>query len=82
MCNDSTLIFAYGKKAPLKVQTANKENVARTFKVSNEDAKRGAFVNKSCGKNIADASHYDMIVNTGKLRIESAVETICLLWCC
>lgn len=73
--------------APLDVRI---QNVARVFKLSesdakkrilNRDSKRSAFIRKSFDVEAADADHYDIIVNTGRLSIEAAVETICMLWC-
>jgi len=73
--------------APLDVRV---QNVARTFEVSDEDARqrilhrdsrRAAFVKKSFNADIADTIHYDVIVNTGKLSIEEAAETVSIIWC-
>ena len=73
--------------APLDIRS---KNVSRVFKVLddearrrilNRDSKRAAFVKKAFNQNIGDAAHYDSILNTGKLRIEEAVDSICNLWC-
>jgi cytidylate kinase len=58
------------------------ENVARTFKVSAEDAKRRvirtesdrrAFVRKYFNADIADPVNYDLIINTSSLGMDNAV---------
>ena len=61
------------------------QNVAKWHKVSIEKArkrvirresKRRAFVRQSFNANITDPHNYDLIINTGKMRIESAVEAV------
>lgn len=73
--------------APLEVRV---QNVARTFEVSDEDARhrilhrdsrRAAFVKNSFNADIADTVNYDVILNTGKLSIEEAAETVSTIWC-
>ena len=73
--------------APLEVRI---KNVTRTFHVLNEEAKRrilnrdsrrSTFVKRSFNQNIDDGVHYDLIVNTGRLSIEEAVESISTFWC-
>ncbi len=73
--------------APLEVRV---QNVSRTFKVSDEqarkrisnrDSKRAAFVKTTFNADIADTIHYDLILNTGKLSIEEAAETVSTMWC-
>jgi cytidylate kinase len=68
--------------APLQIRI---ENVARTYGVKEEDAKRrvigresrrGAFVRKSYNADVSDPQNYDLIINMGRMRIESAVETV------
>lgn len=60
--------------------------VAETYGVSQNDAKRRvlrtesdrkAFVRKYFHSDIADPAHYDMVLNTGTLSIESAAAAIC-----
>lgn len=61
------------------------ENVIRDFGVSKTEARnriirtesnRRAFIQKYFNADIADAIHYDMILNTDTLHLETAVETI------
>jgi cytidylate kinase len=61
------------------------QNVAKWHKVSIEKArkrvirresKRRAFVRQSFNANITDPHNYDLIINTGKMRTESAVEAV------
>ena len=61
------------------------QNVARTFAVPLEaakrrvlirESKRRAFVRQSFNADIADPMHYDLIVNIGKISLASAVEAI------
>jgi cytidylate kinase len=61
-------------------------NVAETFELSTEEAERRvarteanrkAFVRKYFYTDIADPLHYDLIINTGNTRIETAVKAIC-----
>jgi cytidylate kinase len=75
-------IFAVRVIAPLDTRISN---VARGYHVSTEVAKRRviqresrrkAFVRHSFNADISDPLHYDMVVNTGKMRIEDAVEAI------
>ena len=68
--------------APQKTRIAN---VAGNFKVSLEDAKmrvlqteadRKAFIRKYFHADIAAPINYDLVINTGQLTIEAAVEAI------
>jgi hypothetical protein len=68
--------------APQNVRIAN---VARTFDVTTEDAKRRiirtesdrrAFVRKYFNADIADPINYDFVINTGALEIEKAVDGV------
>ena len=68
--------------APQNVRIAN---VARTFDVTAEDAKRRiirtesdrrAFVRKYFNANIADPVNYDFVINTGALEIDKAVDAV------
>jgi cytidylate kinase len=61
------------------------QNVAKWHKVTLEKArqrvirresKRRAFVRQSFNAKITDPHNYDLIINTGKMRIESAVEAV------
>jgi cytidylate kinase len=61
------------------------ENVARQYGVPSDTAKRRvtvrdnrrrAFVRQSFNADIDDPIHYDLIVNTGNLSVEAAVEAI------
>ncbi len=61
-------------------------NVAETFELSTEEAERRlarteanrkAFVRKYFYTDIANPLHYDLIINTGNIRIETAVKAIC-----
>lgn len=68
--------------APLEVRV---QNVARTFDVSEEDARRRvlrtesdrvAFTRKYFHADIADPVNYDLVINTGTLSISSAIEAV------
>ena len=74
--------FSVRVVAPLEIRI---QNVARAYKVSAENARkrvigresrRSAFVRKSYNADISDPENYDLIINTGRMRIETAVETI------
>jgi len=68
--------------APLEIRV---QNVARNFNVSYVEAKRrvlktesdrSAFVRKYFHEDVAAAANYDLVLNTGKLSIEAAVEAV------
>ena len=68
--------------APQNVRIAN---VARTFDVTTEDAKRRiirtesdrrAFVRKYFNADIADPVNYDFVINTGALEIDKAIDAV------
>ena len=68
--------------APLQIRI---QNVVRAYGVKEEDAKRriirresrrGAFVRRSYNADISDPEQYDLIINTGRMSIEAAVETV------
>lgn len=68
--------------APLELRV---QNVARWHKVSKEKArqrviqresKRRAFVRQSFNAKITDPLNYDLVINTGRLKIESAAEAV------
>jgi cytidylate kinase len=68
--------------APLEVRV---QNIAKWKKISAEKArrrvigresKRRAFVRQSFNAKITDPRNYDLTINTGKLKIESAVEAV------
>ena len=68
--------------APQNVRIAN---VARTFDVTTEDAKRRiirtgsdrrAFIRKYFNADIADPINYDLVINTGALEIDKAVQAV------
>lgn len=68
--------------APLQVRIQNivraynvKEEAARQ-RVIRREARRGAFVRKSYDADIADPNNYDLTLNTSRMSIESAAETI------
>jgi cytidylate kinase len=74
--------FAVRVIAPEEVRIGN---VARQYGVPSDAAKRRvtvrdnrrrAFVRQSFNADIDDSIHYDMIVNTGRLSVEAAVEAI------
>ena len=65
------------------------KNVARTFNISIEEAKRRvirtesdrrAFIRKYFNADIADPINYDLVVNTGTLEIDNAVNAIIASW--
>ena len=74
--------FSVRVVAPLEIRI---QNVARTYNVPAEKARkrvieresrRSAFVRQSYDADIADPKNYDLTVNTGKIRIEAAVEAV------
>jgi cytidylate kinase len=74
--------FSVRVVAPLEIRI---QNVARTYKVPFEKArkrvieresKRSAFIRQSYDADIADPENYDLTINTGRMRIESAVEAV------
>jgi cytidylate kinase len=74
--------FAVRIIAPLEMRI---ENVARRFNVSKDIAKRrvlirenrrSAFVHQSFNADIADPIHYDLVINTSQMSIETAVDAI------
>lgn len=75
-------IFSLRVIAPLEVRI---RNVALQYRVTSEEAKRRiirrasrrkAFVRQSFHADISDPIHYDMIVNTEKMSISAAVESV------
>ncbi len=74
--------FSVRVVAPLEIRI---QNVARAYKVPAEKAKkrvigresrRSAFIRKSYNADIFDPNNYDLTINTGRMRIEAAVEAI------
>lgn len=74
--------FAVRVVAPLEIRVAN---IAQRFNVPSDTAKRRvvvrenrrrAFVRQSFNADICDPIHYDMILNTGSMSIEAAVEAV------
>jgi len=68
--------------APLEIRV---QNISRWHKVTLEKAKqrvirreskRRAFIRQSFNANITDPHNYDLIINTAKMSIESAVEAV------
>jgi cytidylate kinase len=68
--------------APLEARV---KNVAVAYRVSTKEAKkrvmrrqskRKAFVRQTFHADISDPLHYDLVINTGKISIEAAVEAI------
>ncbi|MEW6258995.1 MAG: cytidylate kinase-like family protein [Thermodesulfobacteriota bacterium] len=68
--------------SPLEVRI---QNIARLFKISEEEAKkrvnmrearRKAFIRKSFNADVADPVNYDLVINTEFLSFDSAVEII------
>ena len=75
-------IFSVRVIAPLDLRV---KRVAMANRVTTKDAKkrvmhraskRKAFVRQSFHADISDPRHYDMMINTGKVTIEAAVEAI------
>jgi cytidylate kinase len=75
-------IFSVRVIAPLETRV---KNVAVAYRVSTKEArkrvmqrqsKRKAFVRQSFHADISDPLHYDLVINTGKISIEAAVEAI------
>ncbi|MEJ2283920.1 MAG: cytidylate kinase-like family protein, partial [Desulfobacterales bacterium] len=75
-------IFAVRVIAPLKkrirevalTHAAPIEKVKR--RVIQRESKRKAFIRHSFNADISDPIHYDLTINTGKMSIEAAVETV------
>lgn len=74
--------FAVRVVAPLEVRV---KNIAKAYNTStvearerilNRESRRKDFVKESFGEDIADVIHYDLIISTGKLSVEAAVEAI------
>jgi len=74
--------FSLRVVAPLEIRV---QNIAGWHKVSIEKAKqrviqreskRRAFIRQSFNANISDPNNYDLIVNTARMSIESAVEAV------
>jgi cytidylate kinase len=74
--------FSVRVVAPLEIRI---QNVVRAYKVPAEKARkrvigresrRSAFIRKSYNADIADPQNYDLTINTGGIRIESAVEAV------
>jgi cytidylate kinase len=68
--------------APLEIRV---NNIAKCKKISaekarrrviNRESKRRAFVRQSFNAKITNPQHYDLTINTGNLKIESAVEAV------
>ena len=75
-------IFAVRVICPLDKRI---REVALAYRVSTEEAKRRviqresrrkAFVRRTFNADISDPIHYDLIINTGKISIDAAVETV------
>jgi len=75
-------IFAVRVIAPLEIRI---RNVALKYNVAAEEAKRRviqresrrkAFVGHSFNADISNPIHYDMVINTGKIRIAAAAEAV------
>jgi cytidylate kinase len=67
------------------------QNIARSFNVTRKEAKarvlqreskRSAFVKRSYHKEINDHEHYDLVINTGRISIDTAVNGICAYFEC
>jgi len=65
------------------------QNVSRTFnvplkearrRVANREAKRRIFIKKSFQADVTDPLHYDFVINTGRISIEDAAESISFFW--
>jgi cytidylate kinase len=56
------------------VKNGSKEKAKQ--RVIRRESKRRAFVRQSFNAKITDPHNYDLIINTGKMRIESAIEAV------
>jgi len=74
--------FSVRVVAPLEIRI---QNVVRAYKVPAEKAKkrvigresrRSAFIRKSYNADISDPKNYDLTINTGRMRIETAVAAV------
>ena len=72
--------------APLEIRV---QHVAQSFGATDEDArrrvlkresKRGDFVKRSFNEDITDPLNYDLVINTGRLSIEEAVDAVSLFY--
>jgi cytidylate kinase len=68
--------------APLETRI---QNVARTYKVSVEEARkrvieresrRSAFIRRSYNADISDPNNYDLTINTGRMQMQAAAEAV------
>jgi cytidylate kinase len=55
------------------------EAEARTRIIQREE-RRSVFIKKSFQADIADPHHYDLVINTGNISIEKAVNSVSVLW--
>jgi cytidylate kinase len=74
--------FSVRVVAPLEIRI---ENVSRAYKVSrdvaerrviNRESRRRAFVRQSFNSDISDPLNYDLVINTGGMTIDSAVDAV------
>ena len=76
--------FSIRVVAPLELRV---RNIAAAFdtpagkarsRIKVREEKRTVFIKKSFQKNVRNPLHYDMVVNTGSLSLENAVDMVCL----
>ena len=84
----ANFIIPPGNRFRLRIvapQNLRIENLVRTFNITAEDAKRRiirtesdrrAFIRKYFNADIADPINYDLVINTGELEIDKAVEAV------
>ncbi|MGD8522377.1 MAG: cytidylate kinase-like family protein [Desulfobacterales bacterium] len=74
--------FAVRVIAPLEIRVQNISHCCKVDvekakqRVIRRESKRRAFIRQSFNANITDPHNYDLIINTAKMRIESAVEAV------
>ena len=76
--------FSIRIAAPMALRV---ENIVNAFgvpaakakaRIKSREENRAAFIKKSFHKDVKNPLHYDMVLNTGSLSIEDAVDLICL----
>ena len=84
----ANLIISFEKRFSVRVivpLSTRVKNIVGAFRCSEDeakkrilgrDAKRAAFVNQSFHADVGDPLYYDMVLDTGMLDIESAVQAI------
>ena len=70
--------------APLDVRVKNivaaydVPEAAATSRIKNRQERRAAFIRKSFNADVEDPLHYDLVINTGDVHIDEAVDVVCM----